>query len=267
MDSFCRCLGSSRYELPPEMLIKLHELEQEAAERKANVQTLRVAAKKRAALWREGKRLLSVMRLNDQFDVEAARRTLLSNHLKEALTPFLPARMRDLEWHQYFSTDVHGTLTSAYQRWSAKHIKHPGPGVLLVMDSNNHVFGAFCPTGWEIQPRLHYYGNGECFLFRSMPDFEVYRSTHVNYHHVLAAHDSIAFGSLSGDVSQKDAGFGLWLDGDFTSGVSRACPTYGNTGPIASEEEFVVTSVEMWSLSRLKKYGTSHTLTQTIAFK
>ena len=30
-------------------------------------------------------------------------------------------------------------------------------------------------SGWEIQPRLQYYGDGECFIFRSMPELQAHR--------------------------------------------------------------------------------------------
>lgn len=240
------------------MLSRLRELEKAAQERKARDEEMRKLVGQRQVLWNEAKlRLLGAMRMNSNFNVEGARRTLLSNHLKEALTPFLPPSFRSREWHQVFSTEAHGTLTSAYQLWASKHLKAPGPGVLLVMDSGRNIFGAFCPFGWEIQPRLHYYGNGECFLFRSMPELEVYRATYANRHYVLAAHDSIALGG--------GGAFGLWLDGDFTQGASHPCTTFGNPDPIASSELFDVLSVEMWSLSREKAPNMPHTATQTLA--
>merc|ERR1712087_405342 len=112
-------------------------------------------------------------------------------------------------------------------------------------------------SGWEIQPRLQYYGDGECFIFRSMPELQVYSATYANRHYVLAAHDSLALGG--------GGAFGLWLCGDFTLGASHACSTFGNPGPIASSESFTVVSVEMWSLSRDKAASEPHTATQTLS--
>ena len=136
-------------------------------------------------------KLIMSMRLHGKsFDVERARRTLCSNWLKEALRPFLPRHLQHREWHKVFATDEHGTLTSAYQQCQ----QGPGPTVLLIMDTKRHIFGAFNPLPWALQPRLAYYGTGETFLFRSSPSFEVYKWTGDNPHFILCARDSVALG-------------------------------------------------------------------------
>ena len=199
------------------------------------------------------KNLVMIMRLsNNIFNIEKARRTLLSNGLKEALTPYLPSRLCDREWHQIFSTDEHGTLTRAYQLCRERN----SPTVLLVMDTNRHIFGAFSPVPWAVQPRLGYYGNGEVFLFRALPTLEIFKPTFEDDQYILSASDSLALGG--------GGTFGLWLDRDCLHGASGPCRTFGNPGPLSATANFDIVSVEIWELS-VQRHG-SHSATETLAF-
>ena len=190
---------------------------------------------KRPSLRGAANRLIASMRIGkSNFSVEKARRLLLSDWLKEMLIPFLPYRLKGSEWTKIFSTEEDGELSHAYHCCA----QHPGPSVLLVMDTHRHIFGAFVDTTWELQPRLHYFGNGECFLFRALPEFEAYRWSRDNGHFMLATKDSIALGG--------GGHFGLWLDGELEHGSSHECSTFNNA-PLAGEEEFEVVAVEIWA--------------------
>ena len=193
-----------------------------------------------------GQRLIATMRFGKwgEAEVELARRMLLSPWLKESLNNFLPFRLRQMEWVKVFSTDEHGGLSSLYQRCR----EHPGPSVIVVMDTGRHVFGGFVDSTWELQPRLQFFGNGECFLFKALPQLEVYRWTRKNGHMMLAARDSLALGG--------GGHFGLWLDSELEHGNSNESSTFDNL-PLGSAEEFEVVSVEVWGF---EEKGSSESL-------
>ena len=60
-----------------------------------------------------------------------------------------------------------------------------------------------------------------------------------NYYFQLAQSDSLGIGGGSN--------YALWIDEDFTRGVSGYCETY-DSECIASGEEFDVLNVEIWSI-------------------
>ena len=98
---------------------------------------------------------------------------------------------------------------------------------------------------WQLQPRLNYYGSSETFVFRAIPEFEVYRSKGFGNHYQLAARDSLAVGG--------SGAFALWLDSEFEHGVTHTSPTFGNP-PLASERDFVVISVEIWGFTSRRSH-------------
>ena len=144
------------------------------------------------------------------------------------------------DWMLRYSTEQHGcSLRTAYNRCEGV-----GSTVLLVLDGQGSIFGAFSGDAWRVDK--HYYGNGESFLFTVHPQFQVYPWTihphphphprphphphsypialtltltlaltqqvypwtRANDHFVLAAHDCLAFGS-------EDAG--IYLDSASTN--------------------------------------------------
>ena len=111
-----------------------------------------------------------------------------------------------------------------------------GSTVLLVLDGQGSIFGAFSGDAWRVDK--HYYGNGESFLFTVHPQFKVYPWTRANDHFVLAAHDCLAFGS-------EDAG--IYLDSAFEFGSSKPSITYGNP-TLGSSPEFKCIKVEILPL-------------------
>lgn len=62
----------------------------------------------------------------------------------------------------------------------------------MVLDSQGYIFGAFVAESWKLDK--HYFGNGETFLFRMHPSFEVYGWSRNNTHFVLGSNDCVAFG-------------------------------------------------------------------------
>ena len=62
-----------------------------------------------------------------------------------------------------YSTEAHGcSLRMAYSR-----LQDSGPSLLVVLDTNGHLFGGYAPLPWHISS--HYFGTGEAFLFSAHP--------------------------------------------------------------------------------------------------
>ena len=66
----------------------------------------------------------------------------------------------------------------------------------MVLDSQGYIFGAFVAESWKLDK--HYFGNGETFLFRMHPSFEVYGWSRNNTYFVLGSNDCVAFASKVG---------------------------------------------------------------------
>lgn len=145
----------------------------------------------------------------------------------------LPPRIRIRDWVLLYSTEQHGcSLRTAYHR-----TEWQGPTVLLVLDGQGSIFGAFSGDSWRDVGGKHYHGNGETFLFKVHPEFEVYNWTRANDHFVLASHDCLAFGS-------EDAG--IYLDSAFEFGSSKRSLTFDNE-PLGSSIDFKCIKVEIWA--------------------
>mmetsp|Transcript_49482 Transcript_49482/g.119183 ORF Transcript_49482/g.119183 Transcript_49482/m.119183 type:complete len:205 (-) Transcript_49482:294-908(-) len=157
--------------------------------------------------------------------------SVLSHQQLACVHRALPPRIRIRDWVLLYSTEQHGcSLRTAYNRCEGV-----GPTVLLVLDGQGSIFGAFSGDAWRVDK--HYYGNGESFLFKVHPEFKVYPWTRANDHFVLAAHDCLAFGS-------EDAG--IYLDAAFEFGSSKPSITYANA-PLGSSTEFKCIKVEIWA--------------------
>ena len=140
------------------------------------------------------------------------------------------------EWVLRYSTEQHGcSLRTAYSR-----VQHSGgPTLLVVRDQQGATFGGFASEPWHPSPS--YYGNGECFLFRTraaQPEqLDAYAWTGANSHFQLGFADSIAFGG--------GGQFGVWLDEAFEYGSSGRCDTFGND-VLSSTPDFKVRRLEIW---------------------
>ena len=93
------------------------------------------------------------------------------------------------------------------------------PTLLLVETSKGDVFGGFASVAWKSDG--HYYGNGECFLFTTVPEYQAFHWTCRNSMFMYSTDDSLALGG--------GGGFGLFLNSDLSQGSSSACDTFGNT--------------------------------------
>ena len=157
--------------------------------------------------------------------------TLLSNSAVLELRRQLPLRLTQSDWALLYSTEQHGcSLRTLYSKMAGN------TGTLLVvLDAEGHIFGAFVSDTWR--PDKTYFGNGETFLFKVHPHFARYDWTKANSHFVLAAHDCIAFGG--------GGKFGLWLDPSLEFGSSDTSATFGNDC-LAGSTDFKCMKLEVW---------------------
>ncbi|WFD35976.1 oxidation resistance protein 1 [Malassezia cuniculi] len=174
----------------------------------------------------------------------------------------LPRRLRlGRSWHLVYSLDQHGSslatlynrvaaakdparrrtaLNEQWLRGSSDAVKAAvlgGPvrtssgslvdsGLMIaIRDMRGHVFGAY--VNEQLRPCQHYYGNGECFLWKTVKGddgkgLEVYRWTSKNDYMVLTESTFLSVGG-------GDGKYGLWVDSSLSTGQSSWCPAFDNT--------------------------------------
>ncbi|ORX63078.1 TLD-domain-containing protein [Hesseltinella vesiculosa] len=161
---------------------------------------------------------------------------VVTTPLVEKIHQVLPQRYRlAKKWTLLYSIDQHGiSLTTLYRL--VKNNK--GPCVFAIKDANDQVFGAFLNE--TLKPSTHYYGTGECFLWRDTTQgLKVYPWTGKNEYMILSEHEFIAIGG-------GDGKFGLWLHSDLDKGSSATCPTFHNEPLAGEQEQFNCIELEIW---------------------
>lgn len=172
----------------------------------------------------------------------------------------VPRRLRlGRNWRLIYSLDQHGSsLATLYNRVAASKNQHRRKGaneqwllgssevargavlgstfsgatgplsdfgfVVAIRDMRGNVFGAY--VNEQLRPCQHYYGNGECFLWKTVTGddkaLEVYRWTGKNDYMILTESSFLSVGG-------GDGKYGLWIDSTLDTGQSSWCPAYDNT--------------------------------------
>ncbi|MBN3301931.1 OXR1 protein, partial [Amia calva] len=158
--------------------------------------------------------------------LEAADIQQISNHL--------PPRTVGHSWKLTYSTSVHGSSLKTLYR---KLAHSESPGLLVIKDFHNQVFGSF--MSHSLRPSETFYGTGETFLFTFYPEFKCFYWTGENSFFIKGDLDSIAIGGGSGH-------FGLWLDENLYLGRSSSCSTFNNS-PLSKTDDFRVMEIEVWT--------------------
>lgn len=162
-------------------------------------------------------------------------RSVLSQKCVLELLPHLPVRISCSDWSLAYASELHGY--SLYATYRACE-KMNGPCLLVIMDTQQHVFGVFCSEPLHLSGG-RYYGTGETFLVKFHPTFEVYKWSGMNSQFIIGTQDMLAFGG--------GGKFALWLDSSFEKGTSESgSPTF-DSPCIASSENFKCVAVELWS--------------------
>lgn len=222
---------------------------------------------------------------------------ILDAELAADLRPLLPPRLQlDDEWHLIYSMDLHGISLNTLYRMSDPDVQlqnhratlgqkkassgyadnvvknmvvftrndiplgtRPHGYVLALEDSKGNRFGCYLNEHLRPTDKKRYYGNGECFLWKSEwqnEDHKLPRSlkafmyTGINDNIIYSNHEFIAIGSSSGNN-------GLWVDKSLCLGYSYRCETFGNE--ILNEHgdsphkygKFKIMNLEIWRIGRL----------------
>lgn len=169
-----------------------------------------------------------------------SRSGILGPREAQAVAGSLPARHRLCAWKLLYSTDRHGiSLQTLYRRAVAS------PSLLFIKDTKGFVFGAFTSEGWRLGTR--FFGTGETFVFQLRPHQVAWKWNHSTAR--LARNDYFMFGAADSLAVGGGGNFALFLQEDLLGGSSGISATFGNAC-LASANEFSVTQVELWSLSR-----------------
>eukprot|EP00602_Paraphysomonas_sp_CaronLab_P004726 CAMPEP_0185020762 /NCGR_PEP_ID=MMETSP1103-20130426/3406_1 /TAXON_ID=36769 /ORGANISM="Paraphysomonas bandaiensis, Strain Caron Lab Isolate" /LENGTH=402 /DNA_ID=CAMNT_0027551865 /DNA_START=152 /DNA_END=1360 /DNA_ORIENTATION=+ len=170
--------------------------------------------------------------------VQSANSSILSNRQVGALARRFPPSIQHDSWRPLYSLLLHGAdLNSFYQ--SAVGHKY---SLLVVRAEDGSVFGGFGSETWRPQRKHMFYGGGECFLFKALPDtddVEVFDWKFENYFFMWSNQSQIAMGGGGGQ-------FGFVLDPDFEYGETNPCDTFGNPRLTPHRLPFKISDVELW---------------------
>lgn len=103
------------------------------------------------------------------------RGKLLNKALAEEIRLLVPPRLQLVdEWSLMYSLEQNGVSLATLYKNADEYRGKRGGFVLVVKDAGGGVFGAYLSDAPHPSP--HFYGNGECFLWRahvltSLPDF------------------------------------------------------------------------------------------------
>ncbi|WFD24093.1 oxidation resistance protein 1 [Malassezia equina] len=179
-------------------------------------------------------------------DQHGASLATLYNRVARALDPQQRRGAPSEAWLRGSSTAaqsaVMGSTSEPFHVGSGVDLGEAGL-VLAIRDTHDNVFGAFVNEPLHISS--HYYGNGECFLWKTVqrrlpappsatngdatqhddlhPDLaiEVFRWTGKNDYMVLSESDYLSVGG-------GDGKYGLWIDEKLDQGLSAKCPAFLN---------------------------------------
>jgi hypothetical protein len=133
---------------------------------------------------------------------------VMSDKLAEEIRLMMPTRLQLQDrWDLVYSLEQHGvSLATLYAR--SKAFNSPQAGyVVVVRDRGDHVFGAYLTDYPHVHP--HYYGTGECFLFK-FKELQEQHHLHSSPYHSHLGHTTIhkspsssgALSSSSTEISQ-----------------------------------------------------------------
>lgn len=147
-----------------------------------------------------------------------------------------PAYCKD--WELLFSSKVNGISFNTF----IGKISHKGVTLLLIKDSEDHIFGGLATSPWDKSGS--FFGDYSSLLFTVQPTFRVFKASGANENFQWCGHgfseipNGVGFGGRMGY-------FSLFVDSSFETGMSRPTSTFG-CPCLASGETFKVKEVECW---------------------
>lgn len=97
----------------------------------------------------------------------SSKAKLLSKALAEEIRLLIPPRLQLSDhWELTYSLDQNGSTLSTLYSLCEKHRGKRGGFILVIKDGSGNIFGAYLSD--PPKPQAHYYGSGECFLWRAI---------------------------------------------------------------------------------------------------
>ncbi|EMC99953.1 hypothetical protein BAUCODRAFT_49572, partial [Baudoinia panamericana UAMH 10762] len=109
---------------------------------------------------------LTPLTLKGYKDTTKHKSRLLSKAIAEEIRLLIPARLQLMDsWNLTYSLEQNGSTLSTLYNLCDAHRGKRGGFVLVVRDAGGGIFGGYLTDAPKPQP--HYYGSGECFLWRA----------------------------------------------------------------------------------------------------
>ncbi|KAK9319619.1 TLD-domain-containing protein [Lipomyces orientalis] len=206
---------------------------------------------------------------------ERTKNRLLSPALAEEIRHLLPLRLQLYDtWRLCYSLEQHGVSLTTLYSLSVPPRTASRPGyVLIVEDKLGGIFGAYLNEYPHPTKNGRYYGNGECFLWKSRVinrtpnastaslaqagsdsdtasirsvniQFRAFPYTGINDYMILCEPGFLSVGG-------GDGKYGLYLDDRFDKGISNSCPAFGNEPLSECGTKFGIVGVEVWRISSI----------------
>lgn len=171
-------------------------------------------------------------------DGAAQSSSVLTERHVRFLWSHLPHALSCNEMELAYSTRYHGwNVLSFYAK-----LQNKGPTILVVQDTRDNIFGAFCAASWQDSPAI--YGNGRAFVFTLRPQLHVYPWAGREHSFMYSRRDAVFVGGGARGVA-------LCLQLDDLRGFSRACETF-DSPPLTETGDFECEVCEVWSFSGLR---------------
>jgi len=152
----------------------------------------------------------------------------------------LPQELRS-QWRLLFSNRVHGESFSKM----VGTIVDKGPTLVVVKDTDGHLFGGFAPENWHCNGT--FYGTAQTFLFQLSPKMEIFHASgfNENYMYFNVNQQTLPNGLGFGGKFEY---FGLFLSGDFGRGFTAPSCTTFNSRLMSGKKRFQVDTLEVWAV-------------------
>lgn len=169
-------------------------------------------------------------------------KVLLTPQRLSELHQFLPLTVRFASnWKLMYCPRIHGISLRTFYRQCAAW---PSDTLFLVKDTEGVVFGGYASSPWKVQGERLHYGDPSCFVF----SYGAEESPLLQVHPWAGYNEFFMFADLHGfSMGGGDSRNAIWIDKEFLRGTSAPSKTFGNTAPLASQQDFVITQFECWS--------------------
>eukprot|EP00930_Biecheleria_cincta_P059092 TRINITY_DN44856_c0_g1_i1.p1 TRINITY_DN44856_c0_g1~~TRINITY_DN44856_c0_g1_i1.p1 ORF type:complete len:757 (+),score=110.31 TRINITY_DN44856_c0_g1_i1:140-2410(+) len=174
--------------------------------------------------------------------------SLLTQEIAEYLCDWLPVGLRlpgAVEWVLRYTPKVHGLSFATMLRNMEEHEK----SVVVIRDTEDHVFGGFAPAAWK--PFTRFYGSGEAFVFSLGPLQPELSEAGIHVCPWTSQNECLMY------VDHKNLGMGggdgrhaFVIREDLLNGHSSATATFNNK-ILSATAEFVVRDLELWSIDEV----------------